>query len=304
MTGTPIGATRVQLPSRGYLYDGNLENGEVSIRPMTTNEEKLLLSKGKSRTELFTMLLNACLETKGITANDMLATDRIFLLFMLRNISYGADYSFLIKCPECGEKLNHLLKIPDDIHLVALEPKDAEEPYEVTLPMSGAKVGLRRLRGRDELQIQDYAKRNIELQPTELGDPRYIYSMALQIVMLNGKDMGILDSLSFCKTLIGGDSLAVQYAIEDHQCGLDLSMTFTCRSCGEEFDEEIPLTEEFFRPQSRARRRKRRHSAVQANIGGAADAISEGENKLDRLGEHDSPREETGTGDTERCVEK
>ncbi len=246
--------TRVQLPSRGLLYDGRLSDGFVEIRPMTAMEERLLLNQGYERSALFSKLLDACLITKEVPAAEMLTGDRFTLLFHLRNISYGSDYRFPIRCKYCGTINQKQIQVPDDLTITMLEDNDTE-PYVAVLP-NGTKVGLRYLRGKDEMDIVRYSKRANDIVEDN-SSSAFIYAYAIQILTLDDRSIDRTEAISFVSALIGKDRVALQYAIEDNAIGLDMSLAFRCSSCGADFEEDVPLGQEFFRPSMPGRKRRK-----------------------------------------------
>ena len=89
----------IDLPSRGQAYN-NLE-GSVEIRPFTYEEEKLLrsiskVSQGKGAIE---KIFDNCV--KGVPYDALTIPDKSFILFKLREISYGNEYPVVFNCTNC-----------------------------------------------------------------------------------------------------------------------------------------------------------------------------------------------------------
>ena len=240
-------AQKVQLPSRGYLYDGKMPDGWVDIRPMTTREESLLVSPKGDRYVLLNKVLDACLLTKDVPMADLVSGDRLYLLFAIRQLTYGGSYSVQLACRSCQGPVRLTLEFPKDLSLRALEPTD-REPFEVQLPVSGHKVGLRLLRTKDETEILRYASRPSALSSE--GDPSYIYRLARHIATIDGAVVDPTAAMALVERLAGRDSLAIRLAVEQHDCGPDLMLDTVCSRCGSQVKEMMPLTEEFFRPSS------------------------------------------------------
>ena len=90
---------KVELPSRGRFYE-NLK--EVHLRPMTGVEQDILtterlIKEGKA----LDMVLSNCLREK-VDIEELLVADYMYLLFKLRVLTYGDEYRFEMKCPQCG----------------------------------------------------------------------------------------------------------------------------------------------------------------------------------------------------------
>ena len=89
----------IPLPSGGILYQGittdqEVLKGFIRMRQMTIKEEEVLSTSRFAKTGSTTrMVISRCIES-DIDAKDILLFDSNFLLFYLRKISYGDDYSF------------------------------------------------------------------------------------------------------------------------------------------------------------------------------------------------------------------
>jgi len=246
--------TPIVLPSRGLLYGDSMPGGETTVTPMGTKTEKMLWgAKNADRLLILEKLLDRHLDTKGIPQGDILIGDRMFALMVIRNITYGPEYTFRIKCDSCGEVNPYSILVPDDLQVRVLEEKDAQEPIEVQLPYCGKTIGFRHLRGKDELALRRYT-RNLRNQlrghTLDMGDPAYTYRMALAIMTIAGQEVDTGAALRFIETedLHGADSVTLQNAMEDHACGVDLRRSESCPECGALIELVVPFTAEFFRP--------------------------------------------------------
>jgi len=239
-----MNVVRVQLPSRGYLYDGKLEGGWCEIRPMTTREEKIFLTPRQDRTKLLWKVIENCLLTKDVPVLDLLIGDKFFLLFAIRNATYGPEYNFNIVCSSCGTRIKKSLRIPEDLQMRVLEETDGPT-FEIELPISKTKLALRRLTGRDEEEILRYV--SSKSTNSDDGDPEYIYRLSRYIVRIDDKDVDGTAALDFCEEMTAGDSSVMREAVNEHDCGIDIMFNHICAKCGWEFDEQMPFTADFFR---------------------------------------------------------
>jgi len=242
---TRPGSERIQLPSRGFRYEGRLPDGYVMVAPMTTREEALLVSMGGDRLDLLNRVLDACLLTRAVPLTEFLSGDRLFLLLSVRQITYGSSYHVQFPCPTCRGSISLSLDIPKDLSVRVLTEED-DEPFEVKLPVSGHTLGLRLLRVSDEAAILRYASR----KAPALGGPNlgYLYTMARYIVTIDGQEVDSIKALRLVEGLVGKDSLAIRQTIETHDCGPDFTIETACNQCMAQVREVLPLTVEFFRP--------------------------------------------------------
>ena len=138
---------RIPLPSKGKLYNGittdeDILNGFIYMYPMTAKEEEIITTPRFIRTGVATrMVLDNCIAS-DLSAKDLLTFDSNFLLFYLRQISYGDEYKFGVKCdnPSCRKQFRHTVHISE---LKFEEMKeDFSEPIIVNLPRSKYSVEL------------------------------------------------------------------------------------------------------------------------------------------------------------------
>lgn len=179
---TPPSGT-VTLPSKGLLYDGKLPDGNVEVAAITGREEKLIAGATGDVSELIDGLLNRLMLTRSVRPGELLLTDRLFILFNIRANSYGPRYGWQVTCRGCRRLFRHELKIPGDLEIIEL-PDGAAEPFEVALPVSGAKIGFRLLRGEDEMEVTRYLDAQVKKGRVgpQWGDHAYTFRMALQLI--------------------------------------------------------------------------------------------------------------------------
>lgn len=246
MEGTNVGA-KIELPSNGYLYadDDPLRSGVVEISPIKAKDEKIL-SSTTNKDMVIDNLLRRCILTEGIKYNEMLVTDKLYILLSLRSISYGNQYSQICTCSNCSENFPHDIDFFKSFKVMRLEEKDVE-PYEIKLPKCGNTVQFRMLRVKDELDIKRYTKQSIK---SNEGDPSYCYRLAKHIVSIDGKETDSIKAIQFIENLIGIDSSAFKDAIESKESGVNIQLNISCPFCGSQSDQMLKFTQEFFRPKS------------------------------------------------------
>ena len=131
----------ITLPSGGYLYrnstnDEDILKGLIKMKSMTVAEEKILTTQRYIKAGITTrVILDRCIES-NIDAKDILVYDSNYLMFYLRQISYGDKYEFEITCGNlgCEKKFDHQVEI-SKLNFETL-PEDIIEPIKIELPRS------------------------------------------------------------------------------------------------------------------------------------------------------------------------
>lgn len=283
----------VELPSRGLPYEGKLP-GTVRVTPWTTREQMLLSGSNASHSlQAINSLLDACvpdLAQAGMKSLDLVTADRVFLLITARTLSHGSEYHVRARCTACSAQVPHTYRLPDDMEIRSL-PDEWQPTFVANLPISGASVELRLLRGHDELDVERYKETLIRKAQEEIvGDPTHSYRVARSIVSVrlpNGTVMenntaGDIGQIKeWYAGLIAGDSDEIRFTIDENDCGLDTQVQISCPNCNNSFYSAIPMSLEFFRPD---RRRKSHHGRKmdtnphrRSDVGGGGTNVPMGE---------------------------
>lgn len=248
-----------KLPSAGKFYDvpGVSGEGTVTVGPMTSNEEKLLAGI-KNQSDIHTkidLIIQRCTKN-AVPIEQMLITDRLFLLLKIRSLSYGSSYTFKLRCPNCGQQYDREI----DLNELEVRYADADEgtpngaivePFEVKLPISNKTVLLRFLRVADERDIIKYVQMR-KRKTVEQGDPGYSYRTAKHIVSVDGEELDMGKMIVFVEGLHARDSLAIRNALDAHDFGINVEIEEECRFCDNLYTFYMPFDAEFFRPRSTA----------------------------------------------------
>lgn len=214
----------VELPSRGLGYPG--KKGKVTIRTMTF-EDEIALSEATPDQDVVDLMLTRCVS--DIDPDILYAPDRIFLLFKIRELSYGNSIKLSGPCTECTAT-NHL-----DIDLSKLEvvyvDDSFKDPKHITLPDMKKKIQIRIPRASDnpyllnKKKILDNLWRFI-VKLDKYVDPKII-SSALE--RMSSKDIRVI-----IESLLEGEF------------GLQNKARYICSDCRAENILEVPLSQAFF----------------------------------------------------------
>jgi len=242
----------IPLPSGGSLYEGvtddpEILNGFIKMLPMGMKEEEILSTprflKSGSATRA---ILDRCIES-NINAKDILMFDSNFLMYYLRKISYGDDYSFTVTCSNgtCERKFDHEVVISS---LVFEElPDNIEEPIIIHLPKSGytVKTMLPRLYHSEELILKDSnRKKTTESTETRLLDNLLVTTN--EVLNFNGEEVPKRDWAEFFEALPGMDTATLRESTT-FSTGVDELKGVSCPYCETEYSGSIPMGPEFFR---------------------------------------------------------
>lgn len=237
----------VQLPSKGRFYNGEdgPTNGIVAIRPMTGEEEQILATPRFVRKgQAINMIFEKCLRD-NIRAENLLTTDRTYLLIYLRGISYGTNYDVEIKCPECEKKFSTSV----DLSSLFVEPcpDDYGPALQDVLPASKLPFAYRHSTGRDEQEITEHRDRRIKAFGDTSADDTLHYRTALLLDHIDGIS-GKTELQLLLKNLPIADVNYIRGLINEPPFGVDTNVEIVCPSCLQEFDIDLPLESNFFFP--------------------------------------------------------
>jgi hypothetical protein len=247
----------VVLPSKGILYGDRLPEGKLRVRPLTTREEKLLLSsRAEVRNRLIHTIVQDCIVAEDrakMPFDEYLVGDVIYLFIYIRALTYGADYTFFPSCKYCGKPMKIDLRLPHDIGIYRFTD-DTKEPFETTLPKCGKHIALRLLRIGDEKEIEKYAKTQRK------DDAEFAYRIARHVVSIDGQevtDPASPDVLKVIESMHALDSEHIRETVINNDCGIDLEIDRDCPECDRPNNIYFEMTVDFFRSQSAKVRRRR-----------------------------------------------
>jgi hypothetical protein len=243
-------AIQVEIPSHGRLYigktnDPDLAQGIIKIRQMTLKEEKILTTdRFVQDGRALDMILENCIKS-AVNPYDLLSSDRVYLLFYLRGMSYGLDYDFAVKCYHCGFNFEQTVSI-NKLEIAEWETTP-EEPIIMTLPMSKFAIKAHFMRGHDEKKLTEKARelRNINQSDSAAADS--ISLLIDEITTDEGEILTLRDKEDFVNNMVAGDADYFRDQMNDKDCGLKPLKHIYCPKCQGELEFSVPLGRNFFR---------------------------------------------------------
>lgn len=247
----------IVLPSAATHMYGPEFDGQVTLRAMTTDEERARLS-AQSFYQTMSYIINECIvdnkKPDGTYKIDSaIFTDFDFFAIMvkLRIMSYGKLYKTVAICPKCGHQFTYKADLSELLY--DLVPEDFVEPYEIgPLPSSGDTLGCRFLRIKDRIDVEK--KKNIILakNPNYVGDPIFNLEMEKRIVSANGNDFDYVTIKDYVDAMIAMDVVYYQDNIDKYKFGVVRINTIDkCENplgCDGHPIWAIKVDREFFRP--------------------------------------------------------
>lgn len=253
------------LPSRGLYYGSDskfgsnqtISNGEIWIRPWTFKEQKMFLKPEIIQSgSLIDAILYSCIATGGVDITRLLSSDRTYLFWFARSLTYGDDYEYPWICQNrfCTKRENHN-KINVGELAVVWANDEIEEPIPYTLS-SGEDVEVRFARGYDEnASIAETLKKendrvvkanpHAKIESFDESDEE-LDRLKLLVVSIDGNT----DRLHISKkidSMVAGDVSEIQSLINEYESGIEREVTHTCSACKTQVKTEVPLEAEFFR---------------------------------------------------------
>lgn len=241
------------LPSRG-LFNPEIPEGKVIQRCMMVADQKFLSGSNQSANTAIHQLVQRTISSpEGFDVSKLTTPDTLYLLFKLRILSYGDEYKFKTKCPECGKRIEvklNLSELP-----VEILDEDYEDKLVVTLPRRGDTVYTRVLFNEDLTEINREVKRR--KKRNEDDDSEYVLRIARSIEKIELKEMnkdgkkeltGSLDIERYISALTDLDAATILNARDSVSYGITPTTEYVCPECGEYIDVNLQFSSSFFRP--------------------------------------------------------
>ena len=238
----------IDLPSRGkvYIKDSPLSSGKLELKYMTTREEDILMSENLiKKGVVIDKLLNNLVVTDGVDHKDLILGDKNAVLVASRILAYGPEYTVEVTNPNnLDEKIQHtfdLSKCP--FKELSKDVDYSDNSFDFTTPVGKNKLKFKLLTGADETLIENDIKQSSKFGVSSDISTRLRYT----VIEVDGDSKPEIIN-EFTQNLLARDSVALRNYIRD--IAPDIDLTSEVEIGGEAVDVNIPLTVEFFWPQS------------------------------------------------------
>ena len=232
-----------KVPSAG-LFGGPTE---VTLRPMTTKEEKIIYTS-RDMSFIEKIVKSCIVEPKNVDIDLLHPNDITYLLYMIRELTFGPNYKQKMQCPYCGLRQDIEIDITEMTYEI-LDLESLDEKLNVKLPVCGDTIQLKLLSQGDFNHIDEYIKRLV--RQNKLEDPegyKYVYRFAKMIKTINGEEKeDIKEVISYIDNLNMKDFGAIKEVLQDIPIGINTLNIRKCRNCGEEVEVFGAAVPEFFR---------------------------------------------------------
>ena len=238
----------IDLPSEGKVYpkESPLSSGQLELKYMTTREEDILMSENLIKKGIvIDKLLDSLIITKGVKQEELILGDKNAVLVASRILAYGPEYTVEVTNPnDLDEKIEHtfdLSKCP--FKELSKDVDYSDNSFEFITPVGKTKLKFKLLTGADEKLIDKDLK-----QSSKFGYGTEITTRLRYTIIEVDGDSKSQTINGFIQNLLARDSVALRNYIRD--ISPDIDMTSEVEIGGETVSVSIPLTVEFFWPQS------------------------------------------------------
>lgn len=236
------------LPSGGELYQGLDIPKEVRLRAMSTLDEKIRLSSANPFKTTPALIRN-CLVDADFDTEDLKMFDLYFLMFKLREVTYGPEYKVEVFCRDCRttQKVTVDLSTLETNYL----EKEFTEPFVIELPNSKDRLACKYLSCRDINELELETKRMKAKAPDlDEDDVAFIPGLCSRIVTINDQVLPKHKLVQYMQDLHARDYnyFNKKYIDITNKPGINLNYVATCEHCGSPIVFEVPILSEFFSP--------------------------------------------------------
>lgn len=229
------------LPSKMKMYP---KGTVIKGRPLKTLEVKKLATMNSTNMD---DMINDVLVTSimGLEVSDILASDKLYILFWLRANTYKeSGFNVEFDCELCGMESEYEFNI-DSIQTIDIE--DDYDPLKVlTLPSSKDELVVKHMTIADEQQLTNFMKSHEKSLNTFDAE---ILDLAGQIGQIGGDVCNsLLKTYDYVSELDPSDFAYLTSYMEYISFGIKNSLEVKCQKCGGSTQTGVTFRSEFFLP--------------------------------------------------------
>jgi len=247
-------AETIELPSKGYFYEDSnpLSRGSIELKMMTAREEDILTNENfiKNGTVL-DKLLESLIVTPGVKLQDLLMVDKNALFVAARRLAYGDKYGPVkITCKSCNteNKTNIDLSTLNEKEIDFNKFQKGVNEFEFEFPYCKRKITFKLVTSGDQESIDRDIKALTKIKKQSSAE--VTTRLKKLIVSIDGKpDIAAINKF-VDNELLSKDSMALRAYIKTIAPELDMGFDFVCEHCGEVERMDVPMTVQFFWPES------------------------------------------------------
>ena len=216
----------IDLPSKDLE---NIKPLNVKLRPFRYEDERKLRSATSisESASVIDEIINSCMQ--GASLREVTLADKNFILYKLRQISYGNEYEVVMSCEGCGSKNQLVVKMSSlDVNRATPSMKN---PFPVKLPDSEVTVMIREMMAKDE---------SVFANPEDLTENLW------KIIESVGDYNDRMIIQNFMTQCTARDISYLRNNIFTDRMGIDTTVKFRCNTCSQEQSMTLPINESFF----------------------------------------------------------
>lgn len=245
----------VDLPSKGHFYDSSnpLSEGTINLKVMTAREEDILTNQNYIKKGIvLDKLIESLIIDKKVKLDDLLLGDKNAVFVATRRFAYGDSYGPLqIKCPSCRENNECTFNLGElkykDIDVTKYQ--SGSNLFDFVLPYCKKTVTYKLLTSGDEKLIENELKVLAKIKAASSSSD-VTTRLKHTIVAVDGNNDKETVRKFIENELTSRDSFELRKQIREKTPDVDLNFDFKCEQCNHEERIGVPLTVQFFWPDS------------------------------------------------------
>ena len=216
----------IDLPSKDLE---NMPPLNIRLRPFRYEDERKLRSATSvtESTQVLDDIINSCMQ--GASLRDVTLADKNYILYKLRQLSYGDEYEVGMACEGCATQ-NQLVVKMSSLKTNRATP-EMQNPFPITLPDSEIRVMVREMMAKDEAVFNN---------PEDLTENLW------KVVESVGEYNDRMIIQNFLKQCTARDISYLRNNIFTDRMGIDTNVKFRCNTCSKEQTMTLPINEGFF----------------------------------------------------------